>query len=359
MEQEIVTLKPSEVIQTLVACMDARENLAIVGPPGSGKSSVVNQACAIVQRDNIVCLPPLEDPTDSGGLPWISADHTHAKKVLFGNIYKALNSTVPTNLHLEDFGQAVDAVQKSWMQWAQAREVDGNRLPDHVSITLATNRRVDRAGVTGMLEPIKGRFTLIHMRSDLDDFCNNLFQRGVSEYGLSDEAITVGCAFLRFRPEALNEFKPTPDMTNTPTERNWVSAFHHYDAKQPKAIELALYTGRVGQGRAVEFMAFVDMWRNLPSLDAIIADPMHARVPAANELSILYATCIGLASKATVANFDRIVKYANRLEAGGLGEFGVLLCRDSGRRDAKIYNTRAWIEMSTGPVGHLMQGRAD
>jgi len=357
MEINILALKPSDAKIALKACITAGENVALVGAPGIGKTAVTGQSCAELSHDLVVFNPALEDPTDPGGIPDLQSGKPYADKKMFRNLHMLLTAKKPTVGHLEDFGQAENAVQKSYMQWIWAREVDGKRLPDHVTWTMATNRRIDKAGVIGILEPVKGRFTLIEMKSDVSDFCQNLFDRGEKEYGLSQDAITVGCAFLRFREPLLNAFLPTADMTNSPTERNWVSAFKHTMAGAPKHIEHALIAGRVGQGAATEFEAFLQIWRNMPSLDAIIADPENAPIPNRSELSSLYAVSVGLAAKANSLNFDRIRIYAERMEKLKLGDFAVLLVRDSIRRDQKIGSTRAWIEMASGKVGHLMSGR--
>lgn len=359
MEIDHLSLKPSDAAKAVASCVERRENVALVGPPGCGKSSIAAQVAQELHRELIVSLPALEDPTEPGGLPWISADHTHAKKVLFAQAYRVLNSTRPVFWWLEDFGQGEPAIQKAYMQWAQAREIDGNRLPDHVSIGMATNRRTDKAGVSGILEPVKGRFTLLHLRSDLDDFCNNLFKRGISEYGLNEEAVTVGAAFLRSSPDLLNKFEPTADMTNSPTERNWVSAFAHTMPGLPVHIEQALIGGRVGAGAAATFSAFLAMLRASKAfnLDAILADPMHALIP--ENTSAQWAVAIGLAGRATEANFGRVAQYGNRLVEAKLGEFGVLMMRDSVRRNARIGSTRAWIEMASSPLGQLFTGRGE
>lgn len=353
---EITTgLKPSDVTKALISLTESGDNSCVIGPPGCGKSSLYAQVAAACKRQLIVSLPSVEDVTEPGGFPWISADHTHATKVLFGQAHKAVNATEPTIWLWEDFGQASPAVQAAYMQWAWAREVNGYRLPDHVSIGMATNRRTDKAGVTGMLEPVKGRFTLIHMVSDLDDFCNNLFARG-KDYGLTDDSIIAGASFLRFRPDLLNQFSPTADLTNSPTERNWVAAFKHADTGLPPHIEHALIAGRVGDGAAAEFMGFVKIYRNMPSLDTILMDPDNAVIP--DEPAARWAVSVGLASKATVKNFDRICTYAMKLDKKHHGEFATLLIRDSVRRNYQVTTTKAFIALASTPTGKLMTGNA-
>lgn len=348
-------LKPSDITLALKVGIEKGDNICVSGPPGCGKSSLWIQAAEACGREVIVSLPGVEDVTEPGGFPWIAADHSHAKKVLFGQAHRAVTATVPSLWLWEDFITAPNSVQNAYMQWAQAREVNGHRLPDYVSIGMCTNRRTDKAGGSGITEPMKGRFTILHMMSDLDDFCNNLFLRG-KDYGLSEDAIVAGASFLRFRPDLLNQFNPTLDMSNSPTERNWVAAFKHTDTGLPVHIEHALIAGRVGEGPAAELVGYMKIFRNMPSLDDILLDPVNAIIP--EEPAAKFAVAVGLASKATEANFDRIVTYALRLDAAEEGEFAVLLVRDSVRRCYRVTNTKAFIKLASTPTGKLMTGNA-
>ncbi len=347
-------MRQSSVLEFMVDCIRDRENIALIGPPGCGKSSLIEQACKATKNDLIVSLPSTEDVTEPGGFPWIAEDRSYATKVLFGQAHKAVHSKKPCVWHWEDFGQANPSVQAAYMQWAWAREVNGHRLPDHVTIGLATNRRTDKAGVSGMLEPVKGRFTLINVESNVDDFCLDLIRRGKVAYGLTENTIAMGCAFIRFRRELLNAFVSTVDMTNSPTERNWVAAFRHVQRKTKPSIVLEAVQGRVGQGAAAEFLAFVRIFREMVSLDSILLDPDAAAIPTSP--SALYAVSVGLASKATESNFGRIGRYAQRLYESGHGEFSVLLVKDSQRRNPKIVNTAAYIELCCTEVGKLITG---
>jgi len=359
-DTELHALRPSDAFKVLIACFQAMQNVCLVGPPGCGKSSLFRQAAAFLGWSLEISNPSLEDPTEGGGIPWFEKGKAYAQKYPFETLYKVLTSKSPLIWLLEDFGGADIATQKAYMQWSEAREVDGKKLPPHVRIGMATNRRQDKAGVSGVLETIKGRFTLIHMKSDADDFCQNLFVRGKTEYGLSDEAIELGAAYISFRPMAVNEFKPTVDMSNTPTERNWVHAFKYIDSKLPRHMETACFAGRVGNGRAADFSVYIDCYRNMPDLAAIIANPARCWLPDKSEehyLSKAHATAIGLARKATIANFAAIKTYAERYEQIGMGDFAVLMVRDCLHSDPQIEKTMAWKEMAVGPVGRLMQGR--
>ena len=54
-------------------------------------------------------------------------------------------------------------------------------------------------------------------------------------------------------------------------------------------IERALFRGTVGEAAAVEFFAFLKVWRELPHPRAVIDDPENAVVP--ENASALIALC--------------------------------------------------------------------
>src|SRR5690606_27326440 len=103
---------------------------------------------------------------------------------------------------LDDLGQASPMVQAAYMQLLLARRIDGHVLPDCVTFVAASNRKQDRAGVSGLLEPVKSRFTCImEIEPDLDSWIDWALGEG-----LPAELI----AFLQFRgSELLHAPNPT------------------------------------------------------------------------------------------------------------------------------------------------------
>jgi hypothetical protein len=357
MEIDMTTLalKPSDMTQALRYLISTRQPGLMVGPPGCGKSDIGAQAAEAEGMDILVIHPVLGDPTDGKGVPWCSAEAGRAILLPLDEAYQIINATEPLAVLLDDVGQAMPAVQASWMQPILARRMAGQAIPDCVTFLAMTNRRGDKAGVSGILEPVKGRFTILHMLSDLNDFVNNLYDRGAS-YGLSDDTIAMAVAFMRFKKDPPNQFEPTADMTNSPTERNWVSAFRHTQAGLPSHIEHALVAGRIGAGKAVELMGFIRMRRSMPPLEAILLNPDKAEIP--KEPSTLWAVSMGLAGMATTQNFGRIGKYAERMEQELAGEFATLLIRDACRRSPNLAMTDTFNRLMTGSLGKLVTGEA-
>jgi hypothetical protein len=340
-------MKPSELSTLLGSAIAARQPVLITGAPGIGKSDIVAKAATAVGAELILSHPAVSDPTDVKGLPWVGKDEQSAHFLPFGELARAINATAPTVWFLDDLGQATPAVQASFMQLLLARRVNGHKLPDCVTFIAATNRRTDKAGVSGILEPVKSRFTaIVELEADLDEWCQWAF----TQSHIPAELI----AFLRFRPELLSQFKASADLTNSPTPRTWSNAARVLGMNLPAAVEQAALAGAVGDGAAVELRGFLQLFKELPSIDMVLLNPDVAPIP--EKPAALYAITTALATKATPTNFGRVALYAQRLIDAQHGEFAALLARDASRRNPAITQTADFIKLSSGELGQLLSG---
>jgi hypothetical protein len=328
-------VKPSTVSDCLSKLLPARLPVLLVGPPGVGKSDLVAGACQAADMACEVFHPAVSDPTDYKGLPAL-VDGA-AEFLPYGDLRRLLSAEAPTVAFLDDLGQAPAAVQAAAMQLILARRVNGHTLPDCVSFVAASNRRQDKAGVTGILEPVKSRFaTILEVTADLDDWAAWAFANGVTV-----ETI----AYLRMCPGDLLDFKPTSDLTNSPSPRTWA----HLDKLVRLGLtDLETLSGAVGEGHAVKYVGFLKVAKQMPSIDGILLNPDKAPIPS--EPSALYAVSVALAARASTQTADRIIRYAGRLPA----EFSVLCVRDSHRKCADVANCKAFIEWSSKHADVLM-----
>lgn len=339
-------MRPTDVSNLLTATIKARYPVLLVGAPGVGKSDLVQQAADEAKADLITSHPVVDDPTAAKGYPWLQGGKDHAEHVPYGELHKALNAKKPTVWFLDDLGQAPPAVQASYMQLLLTRASNGRKLPDTITFVSATNRRTDRAGVTGVLEPVKSRFTtIIDVEPNLDDWC---------DWALRTDQPAEVIAFLRLRPELLLKFTPTLDLVNSPSPRTWASVGKILRLSLSARIELAAIQGAIGEGAAAEFLGFLKIYREMPSLDSILMDPDAAEIPTS--AGALYAVSIGLAQRSTEANFNRVAQYAEKLSQNGKGEFAVLMIRDATRRNKKLCSTPAYIKLASSDIGKLFTG---
>lgn len=340
-------LTPSQLSALLDVTIPAQMPVLITSSPGIGKSDLVTQAAARTENRLITYHPVTSDPTDYKGLGGIVEGR--AEWLPFGDLRALIEADAPTIAFLDDLGQAPPAVQAAAMQLILARRINGHRVSDHVTFIAATNRRQDRAAVSGILEPVKSRFvSIVELRADLDDWI-----RWAIDNALPMEAI----AFIRWKPELLSDFKPSAEITQqSPCPRTVAHAARLWDCLQSanfrdeaqrSAVTYAGIAGAAGEGFASEFLGFIRIWQQLPNPDAVIMDPENAEIPT--DPSAKYALCGALAIRAKSGNIAQLVTYANRLP----DEFATLLIRDCRHFSAKsgdpIDNTRPFV---TWTVGH-------
>ncbi len=321
-------MRPRQLKEALKFAIQYKLPMLIKGGPGVGKSEICAQAAEEMGAKLIISHPVVSDPTDFKGLPYPVKGKEEAKFLPFGDLLQLIKADKPTVYFLDDLGQAPMSVQASCMQLLLARRVNGHIVSDYVVFLAATNRRQDRAGVQGILEPVKSRFaSIVELEVNTDDWV---------DWAIKNDMPAELIAFIRFRPELLNKFDPTGDIKNTPNPRTVAYVGTMINRGMPSESEYELIAGAVGEGFSAEFTGFQQTWRDLPDIDKLIKDPDNADVP--EEPSSLYAICGAIASRATVKKYSNIMRYTERLPA----EFQVLLIKDSVQRKKSLTNTEAF-----------------
>jgi len=326
-------MKPNEYFDMLCLCMKNNFTAMVVGPPGGGKTEITKQACKHMKRELIITHPVIDDPTNYKGFPFKEVDkdgNMKADFIPFGFLRKLMEADKPTTLFMDDMGQAPKATQAAGMQLLWGGMLNGKEISPHVSFVVATNRREDKAAVTGMIEPLKNRAIIMNLETDVDDWC-----RWAIAAGQPPENI----AFNRYRKEHLtNGYKATLDFTNSATPRTIATCGELFLAGIPKKIEREVYEGAAGKKFAVDFSNFLAHYRRLPNIQDIINKPDKVNIP--DESSILYATCEALAAQATKDNFDSIMTFGKRLHE----EFHMMLVRDSVIHNDDVCKTTSFIQ---------------
>ena len=305
-------MRPKTLEMILETAIRNRENVMLVSEPGVGKTTLVRKLQGRLDADLELAHGVTSDPTDAKGLGFPNKDGETASFLPFGMMVRLMKATKLTICFLDDFGQAPGAVQASFMQIVEERQINDKKISDHVCFIAATNRRGDRSGVSGILEAVKGRFTILNMDCHVDDTV-----QWMQENGMPPELP----AFLKFKPGLISDLKPTAEMTNSPSPRNWAAVGRWQNLGIPAVDRYEVFRGRVGEAAATEYCGFLEICDKLPAPSTIIKDPEGAVVPT--EPSVLFALGGALTRhvKDHPKDFGPVLRYAHRIPP----EFSVML----------------------------------
>lgn len=352
------TLTIGEAKRLAAVFFTARMPFMLVGAPGLGKTDCIKQSAENAGMDLIISHPVVSDPTDYKGMPWVmvaeeevngeTVERNVAEFLPFSDLERIIKPARPTVFFLDDLGQAPPSVQAACMQLILARRINEHVVSDEVTFVAATNRRQDQAGVSGILEPVKSRFaSILHLAADSEEWLDWASTAGMP---------AVLRAFIRWRPALIHDFKPTKDMTNTPSPRTVAAVGRILLSGCPTELLEPAIAGAAGDGFANEFMSYITLIKDMPDVDADIANPDKAVIPS--EPAMLYAYCTAIADRAAKKAKDtsdknrktceNIVRLSMRIGDEASGEYAVLLIKDALQQNREgIKKNRAFLEWAT------------
>ena len=318
-----ITVRPKALEAALEFSFKNKLPVLIKGAPGIGKSDIVAQAAKAAGFQMIVSHPVVSDPTDFKGLPFPSQDKASADFLPFGDLKALVDATTPTVFFLDDLGQAPMSVQAACMQLLLARRVNNHKVSDEVVFVAATNGRKDKAGVSGILEPVKSRFaSILELEPKLDDWV---------EWAIQNNMPFELISFIRFRPNLLHDFKATSDLVNQPCPRtvafvgkilNGLSSSG--SSEEIKNMRRAMIAGAVGEGFAAEFDAYLSIYSKLPTLTEFLTKPTEIPIPV-DDPAVMFAFSGFVAANNSVKNIPQLMKFISRMPE----EYQVLIIRDT------------------------------
>ena len=322
------TLRPSELSEVLALLAEARQPTIVWGPPGAAKSQVAQQVAAATNRQYVDVRALLLDPVDLRGIPWRDThDRTRWAPPAF---LPPPGDTGRWLINLEELPSAVPMVQAALYQLVLDRRVGEYELPEGASLIACGNRETDRGVVHRMPTPLASRFVHLEIRVDAEDWLG---------WGAANGIVPEVLFFVTYEPDLLHRFDPQSREKAFPCPRTWEfvsNIVKHRNGLDP-AAERAIFRGAVGEAAAVEFSAFLNVWRELPHPRAVLNDPGNADIP--ENASALMALCGSLYRLATDVTMDAIVTFAQRLRR----EVGESLVGACVRRDPALQRSPAFI----------------
>ena len=325
-------MKPSKLYEALHALISERVPLHIWGACGVGKSQIVAQVARDLDFEFLDVRAVQLDPVDLRGLPRIASDQTEWVPPKF------LPTTGRGILFLDELTAAPQMTQAGCYQLVLDRKLGEYVLPDGWVVIAAGNPASERGVHFSMPRPLRNRFVHLDLEADLNDWCKWAVKSGVRP-----EII----AFLRFKPALLHDGDVTSDANAWPTPRSWEMASNvlkGFARRQQSGsslgdseIEAQLLEGTVGPAATVELVAFLRLFRQLPSIEEILLNPETAPLPNEPSAQIAIATALGRAM--TDHSIGQGIKYLDRMPT----EMRVLAMRDASARTRAITHTPEFI----------------
>ena len=338
-------MKPSVIAATIKSRFAAHvagklsRGMFIEGLPGGGKTRITQQVAEELGVGYSILHTPSMQPED-WAFPVINAARDSVNFVPpRSKIPFVGDETWPETgfIVLDESSQADQPQQKIIANMVQEREIHGHKIKPGYMFILTGNPLSSRAGAVKRLSHLSDRLTDYSYEVDMDDLCT---------WAMANDVAVEVIAFWRFKPDMICDFDPQRSKNATP--RGWVEGVSASLGCVPPEAEYDTFKGDVGEGAAAVFKGFLNVYRKVPNPDVILLDPLKAEVPS--DPATLYAIAGAIAYRATQANFDRVLAYANRLPP----EFGVLVVRDSVKRCPDCQYTKAFIKWASGPGAKIL-----
>ena len=331
-EMNIPPIRPKDLMPELIDNVRAGISTFIWGPPGVGKSQIVQTIAAKLNRALMDFRSNLFDPVDVRGIPFHDAtEGTHMTYWAPPSVFPYEHRDSPEGIFfLDELTTAPQATQNAFLQLVLDGKVGDYTLPDGWCCIGAGNRLSDLAAVYDLTAPMKNRFSQYSLEVNIDDWC---------EWAAENNITDLITSFIRFRPNLLFDF----DSSNTafPTPRSWeiLNKKLQFNDNSEEARFFNGISSLIGQGPAGEFVTFKESRDKMPDIEALIRQPNAAKVPK-DEPAIMYAIAGALAAKATKDNFDKICTYTQRMAP----EFQVVLMRDALSRNRNLGTHASYVQ---------------
>lgn len=294
-------MKPSQVAAVLPQLLKTGRTPFIWGDPGIGKSDIMRAVAANLKLELVDARLSIYDPTDLKGFPVVKGTgKTQAMHFVPPAILPTKGKGI---LFLDELPAAPPAVQAAAYQLILDKKLGEYELPPGWTIVAAGNH-ARNGGVHYSLAPaLANRFIHIEMECSQEDW---------DAWAARNDISDITRAFIRFRPALIHNMEARKTGMAFPSPRSWAFADDIVKQRLGVTEELELLKGTVGEGAAVEYLAFMKTARELPSASEILLSPDTAPVPTSPAAK--HAVVVMLERRAEPKNFKQCMIYIQRLD---------------------------------------------
>jgi|TARA_B110000211_G_scaffold83198_1_gene97282 hypothetical protein len=285
MSAENRTVTSIEAETSIRRCFEKKRPVFLWGPPGIGKSELIQSITDEMKGHMIDLRLGQMDPTDIRGIPFYNKDN--------GTMDWAPPIDLPTKemaekypvivLFFDEMNSAAPSVQAAAYQLVLNRRIGKYELPDNVVIVAAGNREGDKGVTYRMPSPLSNRFVHIEMRVDFESW---------QKWAVTNNIHKDVVGYVSFAKQDLFDFDPKSSSRAFATPRSWTFVSDLLGDEVETNTETDLVSGTVGDGTAVKFMAHRKIASQMPNP----TDILNGKVKdlAIKEISAMYSLTVSM-----------------------------------------------------------------
>jgi len=280
------TVTSTQARKSVLKAFKVQRPLFLWGPPGIGKSELVEGITNELGGLMIDLRLGQMEPTDIRGIPFYNKDigkMDWAPPVELPDEETASQYPIVV-LFLDELNSAAPSVQSAAYQLILNRRIGKYALPKNVVMVAAGNRESDKGVTYRMPTPLANRFIHQEMKVDFASYQNWAVMNGIHKD-------VVG--YLSFAKQDLYDFDAKSASRAFATPRSWTFVSQLLDDEDSDDDTLTnLIAGTVGEGLAVKFMAHRKVAGRMPRPEDILS----GKVKELNvkEVSAMYSLVISM-----------------------------------------------------------------
>jgi len=291
------TVSAVEARKSLLKAFQVKRPLFLWGPPGIGKSELVEGITQELGGLMIDLRLGQMEPTDIRGIPFYNKDKNvmeYAPPIDLPD--NELASQYPiVVLFLDELNSAPASVQSAAYQLILNRRVGKYVLPDNVVMVAAGNRESDKGVTYRMPTPLANRFIHQEMKVDFASW---------QDWAVNNKIHKDVVGYLSFAKQDLYDFDAKSSSRAFATPRSWSFVSQLLDDTVEDSTLTNLIAGTVGEGLAVKFMSHRKIASRMPNP----ADILSGKVKdlQVKEVSAMYSLVISMCYELKAAVEEKV-----------------------------------------------------
>jgi len=279
------TVTSLQAKKSLLKAFQVKRPLFLWGPPGIGKSELVEGITNDLNGLMIDLRLGQMEPTDIRGIPFYNKDigkMDWAPPVELPDEETAAQYPIVV-LFLDELNSAAPSVQSAAYQLILNRRIGKYKLPDNVVMVAAGNRESDKGVTYRMPTPLANRFIHQEMKVDFPSWL---------EWAVNNRVHKDVVGYLSFAKQDLYDFDAKSASRAFATPRSWTFVSQLLDDASDDDTTMNLIAGTVGEGLAVKFMAHKKVAGKMPNPADILSGKV--KTLEVKEVSAMYSLVISM-----------------------------------------------------------------